>query len=136
MFSSDYHKNYLPIICLWNQRPWRLLMIPNWSQMIKGSLRLIWNQFGIIQNAQMSQVPQANDWEWTFFEDFATRILKYECISSFHRTTINKVDVLDLGIMWLMAVEIANIIKLYQPPFRARSRPWDDTKLRSCSNMF
>ena len=51
-----------------------------------------------------------------FLKIFAT-------ISSFHRTTINKVDVLDLGIMWLMAVEIANIIKLYQPPFRARSRP-------------
>ena len=58
-----------------------------------------------------------------FLKIFATRILKYKCISSFHRTTINKVDVLDLGIMWLMAVEIANIIKLYQPPFRARSRP-------------
>jgi hypothetical protein len=67
---------------------------------------------------------------------FAARILKYECISPFHRTTINKVDVLGLGIMWLMAVEIANIIK-YNRHF-ALDRDHETTQIyarvQTCSN--
>ena len=57
-------------------------------------------------------------------------------MQSFHRTTINKVDVLAAWVMWLMAVKIANIIK-YNHHF-ALDRDHETTQIcarvQTCSN--
>ena len=85
---------------------WRLYDL-NDQGVTQTHLKSIWN------HSERSNVSNfTHIWfRVTFLKMFTAKILKYECISSFHRTTINKVDVLGFGIMWLMAVEIANIIK-------------------------
>ena len=51
------------IICKWWGSEW-FKIDPKW---LRGSLIFIYEQFGIIQNLQISPIPKTSNWSWTFF---------------------------------------------------------------------